>query len=65
MTFSIYLKASILNTNYSPELSSVAMVMPLLKITITFLTKISKKQQFAGQNHCQPSQEKIIKIHGW
>ena len=33
VTFSIYLYASILSTNYSPELSSVAMVTPLLKIT--------------------------------
>ena len=33
VTYSIYLYASILNTDYSPELSSVAMVIPLLKIT--------------------------------
>ena len=32
MTFSIYSEANILNTNYSLELSSVAMVMPLLII---------------------------------
>ena len=33
MTFGIYLQASILNTNYSLELSSVVTVIPLLEIT--------------------------------
>ena len=44
MTFSIYLQASILNTNYSLELSRVAMVMPLLKIT----HQVSDQKQSAG-----------------